>query len=890
MTPTSIRFWKPGLLVLALLHFSLTLSAQRDTANFRVSAVGAFMPQTGQYQGWDISNGTGPGGFEYPFVDGHDYNCEIKVGSEIFGKAEGVFNSFTEFVTALNENIKTQSDYNYALVAVGQIQLFVAGSLGITLAHDLSLTIEDRTLSRFICNETTQGALNSAGIIKLRWGPENFDTWQKALTDGYSVVRYTVKQNGTLLADSVMQQSRSVLVNSAKPKPASYWEGLIDADSTSVAGLIATAMYGDSLDLYNGQGGKIMQVYHRNEERLMRLNASLFAAEQSFELATDLAWGCTDFAVDANSEYLYVVSITNFADTGNLKTGATLVLTNGGAVYPIPSGIYTEAKDKKGLIFLPKGELEKYYSSYSVLRSDDGGSTYQPLSLLPQLSNTSTNEETESNFFLFTDTFPLNNYKYLYRIKGKTAFGGFGPLSDTVSMTGKPGPLEVIWSIDSISEPTFGTQRIHWNFPDSLQNKISGFRVIRSAKADDFTDIVSPILPVTDRSYLDLTPLASNYYSIEAFDLNNYTLVSNVLLGQPSDTTPPSKPVVTTCTCTKSGRVTIAWNGNTEVDLSGYKVFMANDIHAPEYSPITGYQVTDTSYQFFITNTLLNKYLYLKVRAFDKRYNPSLLSEPCTLLRPDGVPPVPPVITEVKSVTKAVRLSWALSVSADADKYQLQRRPTGVNFWTIRKNFTKNAPIESIDDTVPNARLNYDYRLLVWDESNNMSSSPIVKAKADVGPLPAVSNFTGQFYAPSTTNGKFPKVKLQWNYANHDDLLGFQILRALDTSSFRSFLFISKYDAVYPPSQLGSNPNLPPLPPYLDCKFSDLDIDFSIPIRQTYFGINGTGNPTGSYTSPKPTSLIPNRGFTVVQYQVFAKFADGTMSELPPIVSVNVPN
>lgn len=876
---------------LILLFQPVLLKAQVDTARYQVRSTSSYVSTTKNYLGWDRAFGQNDGGINNDFIPNNNYNIKVKINGDESNMDEFVFSSFEELVLQLNKKIE-ELNSTYRLKAIGQDQILLLDSYDKSINDIIYLTIEDKTLSRWLCNDTKFTNITSSGNVFVRWGPANYDTWEYGNIHGYNLIRYKIKENGIVLNDSISKLTKTILETGMKPKPASYWETLIDADSTSMAGILASTMFGDSLDMYSGKGSKLMQVNSRNEERQTRLNSSLFVAEQSFSFAQDMGWGYIDNAVSQNSEYFYVIELNEITDTNSMNKGFTLVHTDASYVYPVPSGLYTEGKDKIGFIYLPKGVLNNYYSSFSVLRSDDNGITYHPISSLPQLSNTSAKDDEESTFYLFTDTFPQNNYKYIYKIKGKTAFGTYGPLSDTVSLMGKPGPLEVVWSIDSISEPTYGKQRIFWNFPDSLENKITGFRVQRSYKPDDFTDYVSPVIAVNVRSFFDEQPLASNYYSIEAYDINGYTLVSNVLLGQPSDTVPPAKPVIANCTCTKGGRVTVSWNANTEPDLSGYKVFMANDILANEYTPITGFQVTDTSYQFFITNQVLNRYVYFKVKAFDNRYNPSIISEPCTVLRPDGVPPVAPVITEVKSLSKAIYISWALSVSEDADKYELQRRPKGVNAWLAVKKFDKFNPIESITDTVPNTRVNYDYRLVVWDESKNLSTSAIVRAKADVGILPPVELFSGQ-YIPALPHGMSSKKNyLEWHYRNDDDLVGFQILRALDSSSFRSFKFINKYDAVYPPNPSGLNSNPgnsnPPLPSYLDCKYNDTDLDFTIPIRQSYVNFNGS-TPSGGIVSHKPVVLL-QRGYTMVHYKVYAKFADGSMSQVSSIISLTVPN
>uniref|UniRef100_UPI00366DF268 fibronectin type III domain-containing protein n=1 Tax=Plantactinospora endophytica TaxID=673535 RepID=UPI00366DF268 len=155
----------------------------------------------------------------------------------------------------------------------------------------------------------------------------------------------------------------------------------------------------------------------------------------------------------------------------------------------------------------------------------------------------------------------------------------------------------------------------------------------------------------------------------------------------------------------------------------------------------------------------LNKKIYYKVQAFDKRYNPSEFSEVLELNRPDIVPPTAPVFTSFKSDKGRVEIKWISSTSNDAQSTVIYRKEKGVKEpWQMLKSL----PLlqnKFIDETGTVGKT-YLYTALTIDESG-LESEPIAPLKITVldnSPKPSIERFTGY------VNREERYIELNWNY------------------------------------------------------------------------------------------------------------------------------
>ena len=430
---------------------------------------------------------------------------------------------------------------------------------------------------------------------------------------------------------------------------------------------------------------------------------------------------------------------------------------------------------------------------------------------------------------------------------------------------------------------------IEWEFPAELENKINGFDIHRSDQVDGvYTKINTSLLSVTTRSFEDPSPSPkSNYYKVKTEDENGYTLASNAMLGQLKDTIPPVAPAGLAGESDDNGLVTLTWNKNTEEDLMGYRVFVSNT-PSGDFAQITAQWLNDTTFQHQINLNSLSEYVYFAVKAIDYRQNPSELSLPIMVERPDIIPPSPPAISNVVAETGKVHFTFEFSSSPDARDYEFQRKPHGVSGWVTLWAFNLNQAEPLYTDSTASVTRYWDYRLLAIDEVGNTSSSKVVKAKPiDNGIRPDVMDFNGMIEAIDVGN-----VILGWNYVKDPDLEGFEIYRGVDNNSKRSFKFVTVDEArLVPSQQMGTL-----------LGYRDFDTDFkNIPVQTSYTAGNLPPNTTivgGTvYNNGTTTTIVPGNanvannpvaGVTL-KYWIIARYMDGAMSPLAGPVSVQIP-
>lgn len=410
----------------------------------------------------------------------------------------------------------------------------------------------------------------------------------------------------------------------------------------------------------------------------------------------------------------------------------------------------------------------------------------------------------------------------------------------------------------------------------------------RSDKVDgNYDKINSTFLSTSTRLFEDQNPSHVNYYKIRSEDENGYKLASNVVLGQPQDSIPPNVPVGLVGESDKSGLVTLKWQSNSEEDLMGYRVFISNTISG-DFVQITNNWVNDTIFQYQINLNTLSEYVYFAIKAIDFRQNPSELSLPCTVERPDIIPPSPPSISKVTAEPGRVNFEWELSSSNDARDHKFQRKPNGAPGWVTLVEFTGQNPLFGFIDSTASFKQYWDYRLIAIDEVGLVGSSKVIKAKpVDTGIRDSVLNFSSQLVSGGTVDSF---VDLGWDYTHDPDLEGFEIFRAIDNNEKRSFKFVSIAEAINSQSQLGAN-----------FGYLDFDTDFkNVPVQTSYSanlqdaatvvtgGVVSVNGNTYTIVPISPNVAANPQAGVTVHYWIMAKFIDGATSPLSNEVVIQI--
>ena len=731
---------------------------------------------------------------------------------------------------------------------------------------------------------------DEAGAVIIRWAPMDWETWKWGNTEGYDLIRYTIIKNGDTLNGEGYEANRQELALALKPLPENEWESL--AESNDLAGVAAGAIYGDSLDLLPPQGANLMTVYHKSQERENRFGFSLFAADQDFTVAEKMGLAFVDQTVEAQSQYVYFIRPHAPDTSSTVRDGFVMVQTDSAFVLPAPEGLKGAPGDSTAVLQWHKNP--DFFTSYVVERSTNGVN-FSQINDLPLISASA--PEGDDGTLAFADSLYANGVTFTYRVRGYSPFGLLGPPSDTVQVTGRPAPLSVLMSIKEIEETQTGELTVTWEFPETEENKVSGFDVYRAKAAEGpFSKITSTTLAASVRTFVDTDPLPANYYQVRTIDENDYELSTFPRLGQPKDDTPPSAPASVFGQANASGVVTLHWTRSPETDVMGYRVFMANSMNG-DYAQVSSVWINDTTFLYQLNLNTLSQYIYFTVKALDFRQNQSPMSTPAQIERPDIIPPSAPLITEVTATPLGIQFSWITSSSTDVLKHEFQRKTVGAPGWTVMTAFNVEDPITGYLDSTASKRKWYQYRLVAEDKSGNRGGSRIVKAKPiNDGLREPIQNFDGQLVNSTPTH-----VLLEWDYPKDEpDLTGFQIFRGLDTANMFSYRFF--------PTNLPQSPSFSDMAVTLNgnlmhYSFTDYDVHFEDFAKTTfnYFYTDALnpnlalppsnpGNPPPSpgtvqqYTIPNPAASMPGS----LKYWVMAKFADGSYSPLAGPVTITL--
>ena len=731
------------------------------------------------------------------------------------------------------------------------------------------------------------GIYNGNSVI-LRWSPMDFLTWHQGIDLGYDLERYTIRNAQGFLGGEEYANSRVVIGQQIRPKPESEWQA--PSQTNDLYGVVAGCLYGDSLDLLPPGAPNVLTTQNKSKERENRFGFSLFAADQDLTVAQMLGLAFIDIHVEPGCQYAYYATIHGKV----VKSGFGRVSTDSSFVLPRPSKPKVAAGDSSVTLTWEKNA--SLYTSFVIEKSSNNGDTFQPLSNTPMLHGST--DEDEEDLAVYVDALSSNGTLFIYRVIGCSPFGIISQASDTVHVVGKPMPLQVQISLSSAEEVVLGQMALEWSFPVDMEDKITGFDVLRAQHPEGpFTKLNANQLPVGTRTFTDILPLPMSYYIVKSKDINGNDLTSFPIMAQIYDAIAPSQPIITMGKCDVSGLVTLSWLPGTADDVAGYQVFMSS-IPTGDFAQITPALLNDTVFRYNINLNTLSEDMYFTVRALDYHYNRSTMSTSYLIKRPDIVPPSAPFIQTVNATIAGVYFEWILSNSEDVVKYEFQRQRVGAARWDNIKVFTSAEHIENYTDMTASKRSWYRYRLVAVDEAGNRAGSRSVKAKPiNNGLRDAILDLTGMFQGFSTF-----RTTLSWRYPKDVDLTGFQIYRSFDSLFMHSYKFF--------PNPLPSGSDIMFAVPHagtMKYSFSDLDLDFKVPVQTSFSFMDANlSNPiTPNKAVPAPTIsagvgqfVVPNPNIPdsnplsslFIYYWVIAQFSDGSTSPVAGPVGVQVPH
>ena len=623
---------------------------------------------------------------------------------------------------------------------------------------------------------TASGVFHNNKAI-LRWAPADYDTWQWCNSHGYTVERVTTVIDGKQLSEDEKNKTLRVLDKNITPFPENDWKSI--ADVYPIAAIGASALYSPSFIVQAGGQSEYMVAYNKTLEKENRYNFILFAADQEGSVARAAGFFFEDENIQSNEQYQYRI-IPNLGDdyipreSGyiNIDPSQTFEL-------PVIQGLEVIPGDKKANVKWSKSNLDKFFSSYTVERSEKPNDGFKAINQEPIVPMSSGEKDP---FMYFPDALASNGKPYYYRVFGKSPFGFSSEPTEAVEVIGKPMALDVSPSIYQVKEVTKGKLTVYWNFPQEKLKQIKSYTLFRSEDIDGKYELVAEGIDVYKPTYEDANiQKPAYYYIVRAIDENDYELNSFAALGQLKDDQAPAPPTGLKCTTDKSGKVSISWNQNSENDILGYRVLFANNPDAA-FTQLTKTNTISTTYEDQLPLNVLNDLIYYKVLAVDYHQNYSELSEVCTMARPDVIAPNEPTLKQAEATMEGVLLAWCQSKSPDLARHELQRKADFESDWKILSTFLKQSTIMMYTDSTPQKSYVYRYRVLAFDNAQNASSSNVLQAIPIRDPAKSTGNPTGNTGNTGNTggNGTTPTpikgqitatpffapdyIELSWNY------------------------------------------------------------------------------------------------------------------------------
>jgi len=270
---------------------------------------------------------------------------------------------------------------------------------------------------------------------------------------------------------------------------------------------------------------------------------------------------------------------------------------------------------------------------------------------------------------LFHDREIAVNKSAEYYVTRVDMFGDEGPASRTVTAMRTPSKpaVNMVKNIHLVKSDRAIVLR--WDKdPMVIGYDIYRGRIYQGA----FTKINSE--PVRSNSYTDRDFKADTnyYYYIVAHNMHGSSRPSTKVLAYALDTTPPSRPTVLRADVNGS-QVQLSWKGATDKNLLGYRIYMAMDKRAQEWSMVNKVEVNATHYLHKRAKTLSRHDYYYRVTAVDRRYNESKASNIIKVRLKDTIAPTQPVLT--RQITRAgeIELQWGAVHSYDLSHYNVYR-------------------------------------------------------------------------------------------------------------------------------------------------------------------------------------------------------------------------
>ena len=600
------------------------------------------------------------------------------------------------------------------------------------------------------------------GQAFIRWEPYTLEEWEKSQDVGYKVEVYEHASN-----EKKLLKEEQIL-------PATSTD-LLDASNTVDTFLkdfytgVHTMLHTDQ-DLYKYIQDTLLTF--ENERGTpesvdsLRLGFMLYAATYDFELSkmTGLAY---NFDFDDNKEYEVIIKLEGHKDRILSITKNDLPKLN------VPE-LESEFKDKSVSL---KWDTEPYkdrYFGYYLEQSEDGKS-FHSISSVPFVNQMDKYVKGGNNF-IDKDIALEKNYKtYWFRLRG---FDYFGIKSVRYSSIEGYG-FEVIREMPIIiyaNQTPNNEAHIKWKL------KPTSLRLIKSVeihRADERSGPYAPVLKdisIANREIKIPMDSTRNFYRVFVIPKDGKAVGSLPVFVMGMDTIPPAIPTGLKGRIDSTGIVQLSWDQNTESDLWGYRISMAND-STHEYTLLNASPISSSEFRDTLDLKNFARYAYYKICAVDKRNNRSPFSTVVIVEKPDVMPPAPPLLRKAELSEKGIVVYWDKSFSPDAKIHQLFRKSVHEETdWTLLYEVVAPDTTSIFYDTSFEYGKKYAYTVQATDETGLISppSRPYILQPVDNRPKKSIAKVNVDL------NKKKRQATIEWILSDPDEVSEIMIYKGKD--------------------------------------------------------------------------------------------------------------
>ena len=228
--------------------------------------------------------------------------------------------------------------------------------------------------------------------------------------------------------------------------------------------------------------------------------------------------------------------------------------------------------------------------------------------------------------------------------------------------------------------------------------------------------------PISNNVYSDknFTANTNYYYYVVATNMHGSAKPSSKFLAYAKDTTPPSRPTALSYEL-KQAQVTLRWKPSQDKNFLGYRVYIAMDKEATEWSMVTKEAIQETLFNHQRPKRLSRHPYYYKITAVDTNFNESKASNIITVQLQDVIAPEQPTLNHFTLLHHKIQLQWNKVRVYDLASYNVYR---AVDKHLVKLNTQPLTQTLFVDEN-PKQGLNH-YIITAVDQSGNESEQTVV--------------------------------------------------------------------------------------------------------------------------------------------------------------------